>query len=146
MQMSNNDDFARISAECQRHLKAGMLDWYAFDLKSMAAILGKEEKHIDKLKVLMLAFYIDLSGVSQRPFIDRALLASITTAAIRSGLDKHQIDELYMDTVQADTTPNHVMTVKDSLYLLELCLAGRELEAEELLAGLLKTQSPYVSE
>lgn len=136
MEMTNNDDFARVSAECRRHLKAGMLDWYAFDLKSMGAILGREEKHTDKLKVLMLAFYIDLSGVSKKPFIDRALLASITNAALHSGLDKHQIDELYMDTVRSDVTPRHIMTVKDSLYLLELCLAGREIEAEELIAGL----------
>lgn len=135
MQTSNNDEFTRLSAECRRHLKAGMLDWFAFDLKSMGALLGKEGKYTDKLKVLMLAFYIDLSGVSQKPFIDRALLASITRAAVRSGLDKHQIDELYMDTVRADTTPSHVMTVKDSLYLLELCLNGKEVEADNLLAG-----------
>lgn len=136
MEMTNNEDFARVSAECRRHLKAGMLDWYAFDLKSMGAILGREEKHTDKLKVLMLAFYIDLSGVSKKPFIDRALLASITNAVLHSGLDKHQIDEQYMDTVRSDVTPGHIMTVKDSLYLFELCLAGREIEAEELLAGL----------
>lgn len=136
MEMTNNEDFARVSAESRRHLKAGMLDWYAFDLKNMGAILGKEGKYTDKLKVLMLAFYIDLSGASQEPFIDRALLASITKAAVRSGLDKHQIDELYMDTVRPDTTPGHIMTVKDSLYLLELCLAGRENEADDIVAGL----------
>ena len=135
MQTSNNDEFARLSAECRRHLKAGMLDWYAFDLKSMGALLGNEGKYTDKLKVLMLAFYIDLSGVSQKPFIDRALLASITRAAVRSGLTKHQIDELYMDTVQSDTTPSHIMTVKDSLYLLELCLNGKETEADNRLSG-----------
>lgn len=37
MQTSNNDEFAKLSAECRRHLKTGMLDWLAFDLKSMGA-------------------------------------------------------------------------------------------------------------
>ncbi|MBE6954476.1 MAG: hypothetical protein E7449_01015 [Ruminococcaceae bacterium] len=136
MSYANNEEFARLSAECRRHLKAGMLDWFAFDLKSMGALLGKEGKYTDKLKVLMLAFYIELSGVCCRSTIDRAILPSIRNAAEKSGLTKHQIEQLYLDTVRADVTPRHIMTVKDSLYLLSLCLDNKEEDAEDILSNL----------
>lgn len=134
MPATYDEEFKRLSALCRMHLKAGMLDWYAFDLKSMAALLGREGKHTDKLKVLMVAFYIDLSGVEMDPFIDDALVASLEEAANQSGLDKHQIDELYLETVRSDTTPSHVMTVSDSRYILELTLSGRKGEADGILA------------
>lgn len=134
MNLTNNEEFARLSGECRRHLRAGMLDWFAFDLKEMGALLGKEGRYQDKLKVLMLAFYIDLSGACQPAFIDHSLTVSLTSAATESGLESYQIDELYMETVREDVTPRHVMTVKDSLYLLQLCIAGKREEAEKLLA------------
>ena len=87
MPATHDEEFKRLSALCRMHLKAGMLDWYAFDLKSMAALLGREGKHTDKLKVLMVAFYIDLSGVGMAPFIDDALVASLEEAARQSGLN-----------------------------------------------------------
>ena len=70
------------------------------------------------------------------PFIDDALVASLEEAARQSGLNKHQIDELYLETVKADTTPSHVMTVSDSRYILELSLSDRKDEADEILAGM----------
>lgn len=130
----NNEEFAIASAESRRHLKAGMLDRYAFDLRIMGSILRKEGRYKDELKVLMLAFYIELDGALREPYIDLALVAMIMKAAMCSGLDKYQINELYMDTVRADATPNHIMTVNDSMYLIELCLTGREEEALDLLA------------
>lgn len=124
----NNCEFTRLSQECQRHLRAGMLDWYAFDLKSMAALYGRERKYVDKAKVLMVAFYIDLSGVCHPPFVDRAAICSLKAAIQKSGMDEYQVRGLYLDSVRSDTTPRHIMTVSDSLYLLELSLLDREYE------------------
>lgn len=135
---TNDEEYARLSAECRRHLKAGMLDWYAFDLKSMGALLGREYRYVDKLKVLMVAFYIDLSGVSKEPFIDPPLVDSIRCAARKSKMSKYQIDELYLATIRPDMTPRHCMNVKDSLYLLELCLTDRGDEAEAVLRNMAK--------
>lgn len=137
MQTSNNDEFARLSARCRMHMKAGMLDWFAYDLKCMGALLGKEGKYTDKLKVLLLAFYIDLCGVNCRPFIDRAVLVSIEHTVPHTGLSKHEIQQLYLDTVRADVTPRHIMTVKDSVYLLELCMDYKEDKANEILQGII---------
>lgn len=123
----NNAEYTRLSRECQRHLRAGQLDWYSFDLKSMAKILSMEEKYVDKAKVLMIAFYIDLSGVGHPPFVDRAAVCSLKAAIRQSGMDEYQVKELYLESVRSDTTPRHIMTVSDSLYLLELSLNDREL-------------------
>lgn len=125
---SNNAEFTRLSRESQRHLRTGQLDWYSFDLKSMANVLENERKYVDKAKVLMIAFYIDLSGVGHPPFVDRAVVISLKAAIRKSGMDQYQAKELYLDSVRSDTTPRHIMTVSDSLYLLELSLADREYE------------------
>lgn len=131
-------DFSELSADCRRHLKAGRLDLFSCDLKIMGDVLCREGKRTDELKVLMLAFYIDLSGAYQEPFIDKVSMAHIRSTVSQSKLDEHQIRELYMDTARADATPRHAMTVSDSLYLLELCIAGRDAEADAILAGLTK--------
>lgn len=125
---NNNAEFTRLSRECQRHLRAGQLEWYSFDLKSMAAVLDREHKYVDKAKVLMIAFYVDLSGVGHTPFVDRALIRSLKTAIQKSGMDEYEVKGLYLDSVRSDTTPRHIMTVSDSLYLMELSLLDREYE------------------
>ncbi|MBR3972881.1 MAG: hypothetical protein IKJ99_02875 [Oscillospiraceae bacterium] len=129
----NNVEYTRLSRECQRHLRAGRLDWYSFDLKSMAKILSMEGKYVDKAKVLMIAFYIDLSGVGHPPFVDRAAVISLKTAIRQSGMDEYQVKELYLESVRSDTTPRHIMTVSDSLYLMELSLDDREYEVGAIL-------------
>lgn len=123
---NNNAEFTRLSRECQRHLQAGQLDWYSFDLKSMAKLLDRERKYVDKAKVLMIAFYIDLSGIGHPPFVDRAVICSLKAAIRQSGMDEYQVKGLYLDSVRSDTTPRHIMTVSDSLYLLELSLDDRD--------------------
>lgn len=129
----NNAEYTRLSRECQRHLRAGQLDWYSFDLKSMAKVLSMEGKYVDKAKVLMIAFYIDLSGVGHPPFVDRAAVSSLKTAIRQSGMDEYQVKELYLESVRSDTTPRHIMTVSDSLYLMELSLDDREYEVGAIL-------------
>lgn len=124
----NNAEFTRLSRECQRHLRSGQMDWYSFDLKSMAAVLDRERKYVDKAKVLMIAFYVDLSGIGHVPFIDRALIRSMKETIQKSGMDEYQVKELYLDSVRYDTTPRHIMTVSDSLHLMELSLLGRKYE------------------
>ena len=44
-----------------------------------------------------------------------------------------QVKELYLDSVRSETTPRHIMTVSDSLYLMELSLADREYEVGAIL-------------
>lgn len=126
MQTENSGEFARLSAECQWHLRSGVLDWYSFDLKQVATLFGREQKYIDKTKTLMLAFYIHLSG--QSPFVDRTVVVGLKNAIRKSGLDNYQVKELYLNIAHTEKTPKHLMTVSDSLYLLELSLENRNME------------------
>lgn len=125
---NNNEVFERLSRESHRHIQEGRLEWYSFDLKSMAAVLDLERRYIDKAKFLMIAFYIDLSGVGHTPFVDRSVICSLKAAIQKSEMDEYQVKELHLDSVRSDTTPRHIMTVSDSLYLLELSLLDREKE------------------
>lgn len=125
MRPANNAEYTRLSKECQVHLRAGLLDWYSADLKNMAKILESEHKYKDMAKTLMIAFYIDLSGVPVKPFVDQASIRSLMGAVQNSGMNIYDMRGLYLDAVRPDTTPRHIMSVSDSMYVLELALSER---------------------
>ena len=54
----------------------------------------------------------------------------------KSGMDEQQIRDLYLDSVRLDTTPRHIMSVEDSLKILEYSLAGNDKMAKELVKRL----------
>ena len=130
-----DEAFRRATKWSQHHMKTGSLDWYSYDMKHMATLFDREQRYTDKAKVLMVAFYIDLSGVNHPPFIDRALILMMKNAIKKSGMDMYSIRELYMDVVRKDITPRHIMSVGDSLYLLELSLEGRDHEVGRIIDG-----------
>ena len=70
--MIENPDhvFARLSELSHLHLQSGRLAQYSCDLKCMAKVLDMEAKYVDEAKLQMVAFYVDLSGVGNAPFID----------------------------------------------------------------------------
>lgn len=127
--------FKRATWWSQKHMKKGDLDWYSYDLKHMATLFDREQRYNDKAKVLMVAFYIDLSGVKHSPFVDRALICMMKSAVKKSGMDTYQFREMYLDAVRTDITPRHIMSVSDSLYLLELALEGRDHEVGTIIDG-----------
>ena len=129
MQAANNAEYTRLSKECQRHLRAGMLERYSRDLKSMAKILDREKKYTDEAKTLMIAFYIDLSGVVEQPWIDSNLVRDLRKAIQRSGMDLYSVRGLFLDAVRSDTTPRHIMRVTDAMYVMEVSLEGDRAEA-----------------
>ncbi len=51
------------------------------------------------------------------------------------------MEELYTDTIRADTIPRPIMSVKDSLYVFEVCLDGRFDEADEILARFMEDRT-----
>lgn len=129
------DAFRRTSRLSHRHLKSGSLDWYSYDMKQMATLLDREHRYKDKAKVLMVAFYIDLSGIGHAPFVDRSLVCMMKSAVKKSGMDVYELRDLYLDVVRPDITPRHIMSVSDSLYLLELALKGRDHEVGTIIDG-----------
>lgn len=134
--MKNNDaEYARLSAESRKHLQAGYLDWYSFDLKAMANLLDREGKYVDEVKLLMVAFYIDLSGDRVRSYIDNDLAFSIRKAVLKSGMSDAEIEELYRDAVRSDITSRHCLTINDTLHLLKMTILGETGEASRILAN-----------
>ena len=51
------------------------------------------------------------------------------------------MEELYIDTIRGDTVPKPIMSVKDSLYVFEVCLEGKTEEADEMLARFMEAQT-----
>lgn len=126
--------YARLAAEYNWHLRNGELGKCGKDQFLMAAALQEEGHRVDELKALMLAFFFDLNGVDSGPAINRSTSKRAVEAFTASGINRHEMEELYIDTIRQDTVPRPVMSVKDSLYVFEICLKGKFEEADAILA------------
>lgn len=129
-------DFAALSKLSSEHLKSGMTAEYIRDLQEMAEILEREGRHLDELKVLILAFYIALNCDETIPAIDRGLVDLICKAATKTGASKYDVGELLLATVHSDTAPKKIFTPRDSLYVLELCMNEEWHEADAIVERL----------
>lgn len=130
----NDEEFARLSKESAKYLKAGKLKEYVLLLDEMALLLRFEALYADELKVLMLKFYLLLNCFDVARGIDSKLVEEIRAAIDSSKLQKHEVDELYLETIMQDSAPRRIMTVRDSLYVLELYTEGRMKEAESIVS------------
>lgn len=125
--------YEEYAARYNHHLQNGGLGACAEDLFLMAAALREEGRRHDELKALMLSFYFDLSGTGSGPAVNRNTAKRAHEAVTAAGISVHEMEELYLDTIQKDTVPAPIMSVRDSLYIFELCLGGQHDEAEEIL-------------
>ncbi len=132
------DMYRRYAAEYNRHLRSGELGACGLDLFKMAAELREEGLRVDELKALMLSFYFDLSGVASGPAVNRNTARRAADAYAASGLHWHELETMYLATIRPDTTPRHIMSVRDSLYVLGICMEGRCDEADEIVARFVK--------
>jgi len=136
-----NGGYSKLAAEYNGHLRGGELGKCGKDLLIMAAHLRDEGRRVDELKALMLSFFFDLNGVNSGPAINRSTAKRAADAFGASGLGRHETEELYIDTIRGDTVPKPIMSVKDSLYVFEVCLEGKTEEADEMLARFMEAQT-----
>lgn len=134
MEKNYDAEYRRLSQKGQGFMRTGNLHLYSATLKQMSNILLEENKRIDEIKVLMLAFYIDLSGIGVGPYIDTIFAEKMRKALVDTQMDLYQFRELYLDTIRSDVTPRHTMKVSDTLYLLEKLLTGRGDVVAEILS------------
>ncbi len=132
------DMYRRYAAEYNRHLRSGELGACGLDLFKMASELREDGLRVDELKVLMLSFHFDLSGVASGPMANRNTARRAAGAYAASGLSWHEMKELYLETIRPDTTPNHTMSPQDSFYVFNISMAGRFDEADEIVARFVK--------
>jgi len=126
--------FADLSAKCRRYIREGHIALYSDTLKEMAGLLEENGRFLDELRILILSFYIDLSGFGRAPYIDKSLPAMLQTAIYNSGLERHELCELYLKVIQPDVVSKHTMSVSESLYVFQLCIDNKVEQAEYLLS------------
>jgi len=136
-----NGGYSKLAAEYNGHLRGGELGKCGKDLFVMSTHLREEGRRVDELKALMLSFFLDLNGVSSGPAINRSTAKRAADAFGASGLGRNEMEELYTDTIRGDTVPKPIMSVKDSLYVFEVCLDGRFDEADEILARFMEDRT-----
>lgn len=130
--------YHELSESCGQHMRTGHFAELSDTYAEMAGVLEAEGRYTDELKMLMLTFYLDLSGVGSEPHI-RSTLPELATAAFeRSKMSKHEMTDLYLETIRRDCTSRHTMTVLGSLRLFELCILGKVGAAERILNQLSK--------
>lgn len=134
MSISFQEELTKLSAECKRHIRAGKIDLYSSGLKEIAKLLVREERFLDALKVMIPAFYIDLSGFGRAPYLDGWLCQMLSAAVINAGIERQELVGLYLELIHADFVPNHTMSVKDSLYLFQLCVDQKTAQAQYVLS------------
>lgn len=133
METGKLDRYEVYAARYNRHLREGGLDSCGEDLHLMAAALREEGRRHDELKALMLSFYCDLSGVGSEPSVNRDAAKRAAETVAECGIDRYEMAQLYVDTIRQDTVPAPIMSVKDSLYIFEVCMDGGFDEAKAIL-------------
>lgn len=98
---------------------------------------------MDELKVLVLEFFFRLNCAETTPVIDPDLVRKMADAAEAAGLTKYELDELFLDTIRDDSVPRRILSARDGLYLLELCLAG-ETENAELIVRSIQSECAWL--
>lgn len=136
MNQNYNEEFCRLASEAKYAQQNGDFIRLAQSHKMMADILHAEGKFEDEVKSRVLAFYFDLSGISQRIYIDGMNTEALALAAGNGGIGEDQVQRIYFDAIRKDTAPSHPMTVIGSYRLLRLCLRNQWKKANRIVEKL----------
>lgn len=114
--------FEELSEKAMNAQKNGNFVLLAQTHKEMADILHDEGNFADEIKSRVLAFYLDLSGLSSQVYVDAVNTEAVALATGSSGIGERKLSEIYFSTIREDVTPKHTMTVIGSYRLLKMCL------------------------
>ena len=136
MKHSRVDKFRHYSEVAKMAQKRGDFEQFSYAHKQLADILRLEGNYHDEIKSRILAFYFDVSGISQMPYIDSANTDAIAEAAKIADLAEEQISGVFFNTIKFDTAPKHTMTLTGSHKLLMLCLRSQWKKAVRIVENL----------
>ena len=125
MRTDNDKLFAKLSEQAMNAQRSGDMASLSQAHKGMASILSSEGKFKDEIKSRIIAYYIDLSGISQRIYVDMINIEAIKVAEKRGGISSDEISEIYYSTIRTDMTPKHAVTVKGGYRILKICLESK---------------------
>lgn len=131
--MTFEEELAALSIKCKNYIRTGQIAMYSSTLKEMADLFCRHDCIKDQLKVLIVSFYIDLSGFSRSSFVDHELVAQVQTLMQSHSIDIHKLEQLFFEWIQPDMMSQHALAVKDCWYLLRLCLDGKVEQADYIL-------------
>lgn len=132
--MAFEEELIVLTSKCRSYIRAGQIDRYSETLKEMASLFLRERCFLDQMKMLTLSFYIDLSGFGRAAYIDHTVINMLQEALDADKVDIKELEQNYFAWIQPDMIAQHTMSVKDSWYLLRLCLEGKTDQAEWALA------------
>lgn len=132
--MGFTEEMNVLSEQCRNYIRAGQISMYSNTLKEMAQLLSQYGRVNDQLKMLITAFYIDLSGFGQTSYIDCKLVEQIQLVIASNFMDVDQLEIMYFNWIQPDMISQHTMSVKDSWYLMRLCIEGKTEHANYILS------------
>lgn len=132
--MTFEEEFNELSLRCRSYIRSGQISMYSETLKEMAELFRKNDRVNDQLKMLVISFYIDLSGFGRASFIDRELVNRIKTAMNLNEVELQELEQMYFNWIQPDMISQHALSVKDSWYLMRLCVDGKVEQADYILS------------
>lgn len=132
--MTFEGELAVLTSKCRSYIRTGRIDQYSGTLKELASLFLRERRFDDQMKMLVLSFYIDLSGFGRAAYIDRNVIKQLQDALALNEVDFKNLEQSYFTWVQPGMITQHTMSIKDSWYLLRLCLDGKTDQAEWALA------------
>lgn len=128
------EELSELTARCRSCISAGNISMYSNVLKELAELFQKNDLAIEQLKMLITAFYIDLSGFGRAAYIDRKVVESIQSALKSNELDVHQLETMYFDLIWPDFISKHTLNINDCWYLMRLCIEGKTEHADYILS------------
>lgn len=131
--MTFEEELTALSIKGKKYIRSGQISMYSSTLKEMADLFHRNNRIKDELKVLVISFYIDLSGFSRASFIDHALIEQLQSAMQLASIDIKELECSYFVWIQPDMMSQHALGVKDSWYLLRLCAEGKVVQADYIL-------------
>ena len=131
--MTFEEELTALSLKCKSFIRAGQISMYSSALKEMADLFRRNDRFTEQLRLLLISFYIDLSGFGRASFIDHGLVEQLQTAMQFNSIDMQELERLFFEWIQPDLVSKHALGVKDSWYLLRLCVEGKVEQADYIL-------------
>lgn len=132
--MAFSEELSAIASRCRNYIRTGKISLYSETLKEMAELFRRNNCIEDCLKMLVISFYIDLSGFSRAPYIDHASADVIYRVIAADEISVQELERIYFEVVQPDMISKHALSVNDSWCLLRLCTEGKVEQAEYVLS------------
>lgn len=131
--MTFEEELTSLSIKCKNYIRTGQISMYSSSLKEMADLFRRNGSIRDQLRLLVISFYIDLSGFGRASFIDHELVEQVQIAMQLNSIDLQELEHSFMEWIQPDLVLKHALGVKDSWYLMRLCAEGKVEQADFIL-------------